>query len=121
MTPARDRGQATVEFAIALPAVVLLVLGIVQVVMVVRDQLAVELAARDGARAAAVSAAPSVAAERAAAAATTLRPLTVSARAERRTVTVAVSHRSATDVPVIGAFLPDVEVHASVTMMRDPP
>ena len=45
--PERDRGQAAVEFALAVPVVVVLVLGIVQLVAVVRDQLAVELAARD--------------------------------------------------------------------------
>ena len=47
-----DRGQATVEFALALPFVVMLLLGVVQVVVVVRDQLAVGLAAREAARAA---------------------------------------------------------------------
>ena len=117
----RDRGQAAVEFAIALPLVVVVVLGIVQLVAVVRDQLAVELAARDGARAAAVAATPAAAAERAADRATTLAPLTVRTVASGASVTVTVQARSRTDVPVIGAILPDVEVAATVTMAREPP
>ncbi|MGA1052784.1 MAG: TadE family protein, partial [Ilumatobacteraceae bacterium] len=57
-----DRGQATVEFALVLPVAALLVLGIVQVVAVARDQLTVEYAAREAARAAAVAADPAAAA-----------------------------------------------------------
>lgn len=116
-----DRGQAAVEFAIALPAIVVLVLGFVQVVVVVRDQLAVELAARDAARAAAVSASPAAAARRAATATVSLRPLEVDTSSSRDRVTVTVTHRSSTDVALIGAFVGDVEVRASVTMVRDPP
>jgi Flp pilus assembly protein TadG len=50
----RDRGSATVEFALVLPLVLVVVLGLVQVGLVVRDRLLVESAARAGARAAAV-------------------------------------------------------------------
>src|SRR5919198_5736771 len=49
-----DRGSATVEFALVLPLVLVVVLGLVQVGLVVRDRLLVEAAARAGARAAAV-------------------------------------------------------------------
>lgn len=118
---AGDHGQAAVEFAIALPLVVVLVLGIVQVVLVTRDQLAVELSAREGARAAAVAAAPASAAEPAARSATGLRPIVVTTHTSAETVTVDVSHRSTTDVPIIGAFIGDVEVRASVTMQLEPP
>jgi TadE-like protein len=51
---AREPGSATVEFALVLPLVLLVVLGLVQVGLVVRDRLLVEAAARAGARAAAV-------------------------------------------------------------------
>lgn len=120
-TPDRDRGQAAVEFAIALPAVAILVLGIVQLVVVVRDQLAVELAAREAARAAAVSAAPAAAARRAAEAAVALRPIAVDTRLLGDRVTVVVRHTTATDVALIGPFIPDVGVSAAVTMQREPP
>ena len=54
----RQRGQATVELALALPLVCLLLLAVLQVAVVARDRLAVEHAARAAARAAAVSADP---------------------------------------------------------------
>jgi Flp pilus assembly protein TadG len=117
----RDQGQAAVEFALALPLVVVLVLGIVQVVVVVRDQLAVEFAAREGARAAAVSAAPATAAQAAARAATAIHPLRVDTVATVSRVRVTVSHTSRTRVPLIGALVSDIELTASVTMAREPP
>ncbi|MGI9032070.1 MAG: TadE/TadG family type IV pilus assembly protein, partial [Ilumatobacteraceae bacterium] len=55
-------GQAAVELALVLPVVVVFLLGLLQVALVARDQLAVELAAREGARAALVSAQPGAAA-----------------------------------------------------------
>lgn len=119
--PRHDRGQATVEFALALPLVVVLVLGIVQLVVVARDQLAVELAAREGARAAAVAAEPSGAATAAAESAVSLRPLSVATYDDGRRITVTVRHRTATDVPLIGAVIGDVEVTGTATMLREPP
>lgn len=116
-----DRGQATVEFALALPAVAVLVLGIVQLVVVARDQLAVEVAARDGARAAAVAADPDGAARAAAERAITLRPIGVGVSVTGRQVTVTVTHTSPTDVPLVGALIGDVRVEATVTMLREPP
>ena len=117
----RDRGQAAVEFAVALPVVVVLVLGIVQLVVVVRDQLAVELAARQAARAASVSASPDAAARRAADEAIGLGPLAVATGVDGDRVTVSVEYVSSTDVPLIGAFIGDITVTATVTMNREPP
>jgi hypothetical protein len=51
-----EDGQATVEAALTLPIVLIALLLIVQVGVVVRDALALTQAAREGARAAAVSA-----------------------------------------------------------------
>ena len=48
-------GQSTVEFAVLLPVLLLAVLVVIQGGLVVRDQLLVQHAAREGARAAAVS------------------------------------------------------------------
>ena len=117
----RDRGQATVEFALALPLVAMLVLGIVQLVVVARDQLAVELAAREGARAAAVAADPASAGSAAAERSVDLTPIEVSVSESDGRVTVTVRYLSATNVPLIGLAIGDVEVAATVTMRREPP
>ena len=121
MTQRRDSGQAAVEFAISLPVVVLLVLGIVQLVVVVRDQLAVELAAREAARAASIAANPQASAARAAEEATALRPLDVTTDVDGDRVTVSVQFVDATDVPLVGAFIADATLTARVTMAREPP
>jgi hypothetical protein len=107
--------------ALALPLVAMLVLGIVQVVVVVRDQIAVELAAREAARAASVAAAPAAAADQAARRATTLAPLTVATWVVGEHVRVDVSYRDHTDVALIGRVIGDVTVRASITMRREPP
>jgi len=62
----RDRGQATVEFALILPLLVICIAGIVWVGQVMVTQVRLEHAAREGARAAAVQ--PEQATGRAAAA-----------------------------------------------------
>lgn len=117
----RERGQAAVELALALPVVVLLLLGMLQVALVGRDQLAVELAAREAARAAAVSADPVAAARLAAERVTPLRPLQVAVSAGATAVTVTVTHRSATEVAMVGRLIGDVALRSSVTMAVEPP
>ncbi len=107
--------------ALVLPLVALFALGVAQVAVVAAHQLAVLHAARDAARAASVDADAAGAADRAAHRATALRPLSISTAATDDVVTVTVSHRAATDVPLIGPLLPDVELSARVTMARDPP
>jgi Flp pilus assembly protein TadG len=116
-----DRGQAAVEVALALPIVVLLVLGVVQVVVVARSQISVELAARQAARAASVAAAPADAGRRAAEQATSLRPLDVTVTTNGELITVTVSYRDPTDAPLVGTVIGDVQVTASVTMRGEPP
>jgi Flp pilus assembly protein TadG len=116
-----EHGQAAVELALALPLVVVLVLALLQVALVGRDQLAVELAAREAARAAAVSADPATAARLAAERVTPLRPLQVAVSVQGDTVTVRVRHPSATDVALVGRLVGDVDLQASVTMALEPP
>jgi hypothetical protein len=106
---------------LALPVVVVLLLGMLQVALVGRDQLAVELAAREAARAAAVSADPRSAARLAAERVTALRPLAVAVSVGTHTVRVTVTHPSATDVALIGRVIGEVELRAAVTMALEPP
>jgi Flp pilus assembly protein TadG len=117
----RDRGQATVELALCLPLLFIFLLAIVQLVVIVRDQLAVQLAAREAARAAAVAAPSAAAAQGSAIHAVTLRPLLVATNSSAGSVTVTVSHVTRTDVPLIGALLPDITVSAAATMALEPP
>jgi len=95
-------------------------LGVVQLTVVVRDQLAVQLAAREAARAAAVSADGGTgiaAAQRAVA----LRPLDVRIERSASGVSATASFVDHTDVPLIGALLPDVRVSSTATMQWEPP
>jgi Flp pilus assembly protein TadG len=116
-----ERGQAAVELALALPVVVVLLLGMLQVALVGRDQLAIELAAREAARAASVSADPVAAARLAAERVTPLRPLSVAVTVGAGAVTVTVTHPSATDVAMVGHLIGDVDLRATVSMALEPP
>lgn len=51
-----QRGQSTVEFALVLPLVVILMMALLQAGLLLRDQLVLTAAAREGAREAAVTA-----------------------------------------------------------------
>jgi Flp pilus assembly protein TadG len=121
--PARrggSSGQASVEFALALPIVVVMALGLVLVGAAVRNELAVELAAREGARAAAVSATPAVAATNAATRAVAL-PIDVATTSDASTVTVTVTYVDPMDVAIIGSLIGPVAHAASATMVLEPP
>lgn len=118
--PSADGGQSTVELALVIPVLLVLVLGIVQVGLVVRDHVRVVHAAREGARAAAVSSDPA-AAEHAVARNVGLAPdrvhiVTTGRGARGSDVTVTVSYRAATDLPLVGPLLPDLELVAAATM-----
>jgi Flp pilus assembly protein TadG len=116
----RDEGQASVELALVLPLVVVLLLAVVQVGLVVRDQILVVHAAREAAREAAVDPAAD-APRRAALASSTLDPdrLTVTSTgrgAAGSRVRVEVSYRAPTALPLVGAAVGDLTLRASVTM-----
>lgn len=116
-----DQGQSTVEFALVLPLVVLVVLFIVQAGLVVRDQLFVSHAAREAARAAAVSDSdrPS-AATMAARQGENLDAERVSATTTMvdgdASVRVLISYRSITGIPIIGSLVPDIDLESTVVM-----
>jgi Flp pilus assembly protein TadG len=117
---ARDRGQAVVELALTMPLVCLLLLGVVQVGLVVRDHIVVVHLAREAARAAAVSATPNVAAARAIDGAP-IDDVAVAVVTGTRDVRATVTAVTRTDVPLIGALLPDVGLRATAVMVLEPP
>jgi len=115
-----ERGQATVELALVLPLVVALVLLVLQAGLVGRDQVLVVHAAREAARVAAVDAdagAPSAAARAATPLDGSRLRVTVGPRGGPGSIVrVEVSYRCPTDVPLVGRFAGDVELHASAAM-----
>src|SRR3954470_19818831 len=117
-----DGGQAAVELALVLPLVFVVLLGVVQVLIVGRDQIAVVHAAREGARAAAVAADPTGDGTRAARAAAGLDPgrLNVAVGSDGERVTVVVRYDVPTDVPLVGALVGDVTVTGRATMQVEP-
>ncbi|HVE47656.1 MAG TPA: TadE/TadG family type IV pilus assembly protein [Acidimicrobiales bacterium] len=118
-----DEGQAAVELALVLPLVALLLLAVVQVVLVVRDQVLVVHAAREAARAAAVDPSAGVARKAALAGAPLAGDrlsLELSGREkDSGQVAVVLAYRSPTRAPVVGALLPDIVLHAQASMRRE--
>lgn len=117
---ARDSGQAAVELALVLPFLAVLLLVLVQVGLIVRDQVLVVHAAREAAREAAVDAAPG-AARAAAQASSDLDPsrldVSVSGRGGPGSrVTVTATYRAPTQVPIVGAVVHDLHLQATATM-----
>ena len=121
----RDGGQATVELALLLPVVVLLVLAVLQLGLVARDVVLVTHASREAARAAAVDADPE-APRRAAADTPGLQEDRLAVRtsgggAEGERVRVEVTYRIPTAVPLVGALLGDRTVRSATTMRVEHP
>ena len=108
------------ELALVLPLVVMLLLSVVQLGLLVRDQILVVHAAREAAREAAVDPAPD-APRRAAVASSSLSDdrLTVASTgrgAAGSRVKVEVTYRAPTAVPLLGAAVGDLTLRASATM-----
>jgi hypothetical protein len=118
--PERDAGQAAVELALVLPFFALLLLAIIQLGVLVRDQILVVHAAREAARAAAVESggdAPKAAAAEGTGLPSGRLEVTESGRGGPGSrVRVEVVYRAPTSVPMVGAALGDVRLRASATM-----
>ena len=113
-SPLRPQGgQATVEFALVLPAVVIVVLLIFQVLVLGRDYLRVVDTTREAARAAAVD---STATRAVGAVTRDLPGATLSLDRNGETVTASVRYVAKTTLPIVGVLLPDVEMRRSLTM-----
>jgi len=120
-----QRGQSTVELALCLPVVVIVLAAVVQVGMVAVDHVKVWHAAREGARVAAVD--PDPAAIRRAAESAGLRPLELSIepddlyRRQGEPVTVAVSYAPSMKIPVMGALFDELQLDAEASMRIEQP
>jgi Flp pilus assembly protein TadG len=111
-----ESGQAALEVAFGVPVLVLLLLAVVQVVVVARDQIAVVTAARAAARAAAAagaSAGDGVSAGRRSAG---LDGVVVTVERGTRWVTATSRYRAPTRVPIVGLVVGDLELTASATL-----
>lgn len=121
----RDGGQASVELALLLPIVVVLLLAVLQVGLLARDVVLVTHASREAARAAATDPDPR-AARRAAAESSGLADDRLRVRASGRgeagsRVAVTVTYRAPTSVPLVGALLGDRTIRSSATMRVEGP
>jgi len=118
-----DRGQATVELALAIPLVVVLALAVVQVGWLVHDLVLVTHAAREAARAAAVSngsvGEPPWTGLEGGRDRSRLQ-VTIDGPDDSGVVTATVSYRSPTDVALVGPLLPDVDITRQVSMLAEP-
>jgi Flp pilus assembly protein TadG len=120
-----ERGQASLELALVLPFVLVVLLAVVQVGLVVRDQLLVLHATREAARAASVGD-PDAQVERVARSAGPLTPSRLHVTITRRAgpdgavdVEVDTRYRSVTDLPLVGVLVPDPELGARVVMRAE--
>ncbi len=111
-----EGGQATVEFALLTPLLVLAVMALLQVALVVRSQLAVEHAVREAVRVASVERDPAAAR---AAGRRVLPDAQIAIEARPRVgepITVRVSFHLVTDLPLVGALFPDPDLQARAVM-----
>lgn len=126
MSGDRDRGQSTVELAVALPFIVILFLLIVQVALVVRDHLLLVHGAREAVRAAAVALtdrhdAAVFGAQRSGPLDPDRLRVTEEMLSGGDRVRVRVEYSSSTDLPLVGVFLPDIDLSADAVMRLETP
>jgi Flp pilus assembly protein TadG len=112
-----SRGQATVEFALVLPVIVVLLGVIVQVGLITASHLDVVEETRRVARSASLAEDPRTAALAALPTGSTSR---VDVWFDATSVTVVVTRRIDNDVPIIGRFTPTVAVQSRLTLAREP-
>jgi Flp pilus assembly protein TadG len=115
-----ERGQAAVELALVTPLLFVLLLAVVQIGLVIRDDVLVVDAAREGARAAAVDPAPG-AAEKAVRQVPGLDPSRLRVIATRgvgsgATVRVEVDYDEMADVPLLEGFVGAISLHATAVL-----
>lgn len=112
-----ERGQATVELALLLPLLLLLVLAAVQVGLVVRDQVLLVHATREAARSAAVGASGGAPAPSPGG----LDParLELTAASDGRVVRAVGRYRTPVVVPLLSALRREVVLQSALTMWAE--
>ncbi len=116
-----DHGQATVELALVLPLVFAMLVLLFQIALVARDEILVVHAARDAAREATLtgdSASIAAAARRSVPGATVE---VIRRGGVGQPVEIAVSSVSHTDLPLVGALVPDLTLHSTTAMLVEQP
>ncbi len=120
MKSGRESGQATVEVALALPLLVTLILLVVQVGIVVREQVTVVYATHEAVRAASLSSDPNAALQAVERAGVLDMSKVTVERGSRggpgSSVRVTVRYRAETDVPLVGLLLGAIELSSTATM-----
>lgn len=120
-----DRGQATVEFALCLPFVAIVLAGLFEVGMVLSDQVRLWHAAREAARVAVVD--PDPAAARRAAEGVGLEDVDVDVTPDRvgrrqgEPLTVSLTYRPPGRMPLIGELFQHIDLRARATMRIEQP
>ncbi|MEI8322228.1 MAG: TadE family protein [Actinomycetes bacterium] len=114
-----ERGQATIEFALALPLLVVFVMLIAQFAIVARQQLALWEVARDAARLASVSPNPQTAAQEIVAQNGFSTSAVVATNSDGITQ-VSLTFKENTSLPLLGPFIPSITLRAHVAMLTEP-
>ncbi len=123
--PGSERGSAALEFAMVLPILLVVALGLVQAGLLVRDQLVLVEAARAGAREASVTADDGAVREAVGRAAATLAADGVTVEVDRvgqqgEPVSVRVDYEDRLAIPVVSWLFPaSVRLHAAATMRQE--
>ena len=113
----KDRGQATVEFALMAPLVVLCALLLLATLSVCLDTLRLNDITRNAVRSAITSDNPSDAA----AAIADLSGVSATTTADDSSGLITVEITMKKRFPLLGRWLPSLSLHGTATMMRDPP
>ena len=111
-----DSGQATVELALVMPLIIGLLIIILNVGLVVRDQLAVWHAAGAGARAASISPDSPDVVQQAVEAEVQLRPLHLQIVRDGDLITVEAKYPRTFGLWLISSIAPPLTLSATVTM-----
>ena len=111
----KEKGQATVEFVLLVPAVALVVLLAVQVAVVMREVIVLAHTTREIVRVASLSEQPDSAVQNSLEK-YPLKPLEVHVSHDSENVMVDVSYTSRTEVPFIGALVPDIRLSQHSSM-----